>query len=81
MLDAQLLAQVYIELTGGRQIGLGLGAEAARVEAEATKATISRTREARPARPHSASEEELARHREFTGKMTDPLWERFAAPI
>ena len=24
LLDAQLLAQVYVELTGGRQIGLGL---------------------------------------------------------
>jgi DNA polymerase-3 subunit epsilon len=28
LLDAQLLAQVYIELTGGRQIGLGLIADA-----------------------------------------------------
>ncbi len=27
LLDAQLLAQVYVELTGGRQIGLGLVAE------------------------------------------------------
>ena len=29
LLDAQLLAQVYVELTGGRQIGLGLVAETA----------------------------------------------------
>ncbi|MFN2472786.1 MAG: DNA polymerase III subunit epsilon, partial [Sphingomicrobium sp.] len=29
LLDAQLLAQVYVELTGGRQIGLGLVAESA----------------------------------------------------
>src|SRR5919112_990399 len=28
LLDAQLLAQVYVELTGGRQIGLGLVADA-----------------------------------------------------
>ena len=27
LIDAQLLAQVYVELTGGRQIGLGLVAE------------------------------------------------------
>ena len=27
LLDAQLLAQVYVELTGGRQIGLGLVAD------------------------------------------------------
>src|SRR5205085_11901307 len=31
LLDAQLLAQVYVELTGGRQIGLGLVAEAGTV--------------------------------------------------
>ena len=31
LLDAQLLAQVYVELTGGRQIGLGLVAEAGSV--------------------------------------------------
>ena len=30
LLDAQLLAQVYVELTGGRQIGLGLVAEISR---------------------------------------------------
>ena len=29
LLDAQLLAQVYVELTGGRQIGLGLVADTA----------------------------------------------------
>ena len=32
LLDAQLLAQVYVELTGGRQIGLGLVADTASVE-------------------------------------------------
>jgi DNA polymerase-3 subunit epsilon len=31
LLDAQLLAQVYVELTGGRQIGLGLVANAGSV--------------------------------------------------
>ena len=31
LLDAQLLAQVYVELTGGRQIGLGLVADAGSV--------------------------------------------------
>src|SRR6478735_8717857 len=29
LLDAELLAQVYVELTGGRQIGLALAAESA----------------------------------------------------
>src|SRR5919107_5114090 len=36
LLDAQLLAQVYVELTGGRQIGLGLVAEAGEVSVAAS---------------------------------------------
>ena len=39
LLDAQLLAQVYVELTGGRQIGLGLVAD---VPASDVAATASR---------------------------------------
>ena len=35
LLDAQLLAQVYVELTGGRQIGLGLVADAGSVASRA----------------------------------------------
>jgi len=34
LLDAELLAQVYVELTGGRQIGLGLVAEETIVEVQ-----------------------------------------------
>src|SRR3546814_4378351 len=33
LIDAQLLAQVYVELTGGRQIGLSLAVAAATGEA------------------------------------------------
>ncbi|HET7708593.1 MAG TPA: DNA polymerase III subunit epsilon [Sphingomicrobium sp.] len=77
LLDAQLLAQVYVELTGGRQIGLGLVAEAAPlpVDSQADSVTI---REPRAARPHFAVAEELERHRAFIAKLVNPLWERFA---
>ena len=34
LLDAQLLAQVYVELTGGRQIGLGLVADTGSVDVQ-----------------------------------------------
>jgi len=77
LLDAQLLAQVYVELTGGRQIGLGLVATAAQVSAESAGTTVT-AREPRPARPHFAAPEELARHRAFIAKLVNPLWERFA---
>ena len=77
LLDAQLLAQVYVELTGGRQIGLGLVAEAGTVSIPQSAQPIT-IREPRPARPHAALAEELDRHRAFIAKLVNPLWERFA---
>jgi DNA polymerase III subunit epsilon len=76
LLDAELLAQLYIELTGGKQIGLGLGDDSS------TSATASQNdgyfiaaeRTFRPARPHQASDEELARHREFIATITNAIW-------
>jgi len=79
LLDAQLLAQVYVELTGGRQIGLSLGATAAAAEV-ATMTSVKVERAVRPPRPHAPSEEERTRHRSFIAKLTSPLWERFLAP-
>ena len=76
LLDAQLLAQVYVELTGGRQIGLGLVAEAGSVAVGAAAGPVT-VREPRPARPHAPLFEELERHRAFIAKLANPLWERF----
>ncbi|HYI42304.1 MAG TPA: DNA polymerase III subunit epsilon [Sphingomicrobium sp.] len=77
LLDAQLLAQVYVELTGGRQIGLGLvdETEDANVGPVAGAVTV---REPRVPRPHHAAFEELERHRAFIAKLANPLWARFA---
>ncbi len=73
LLDAQLLAQVYVELTGGRQIGLSLVSDApvraGSVDREDAPRAVSR-----PARAHAASPEELERHRAFIAKLTNPLW-------
>jgi DNA polymerase-3 subunit epsilon len=77
LLDAQLLAQVYIELTGGRQIGLGLVADTPEVDASGSAGKVI-VREPRPARPHFASAEELERHRAFIARLANPLWARFA---
>ena len=78
LLDAQLLAQVYVELTGGRQIVLGLVAETASVAVPRSAGPII-VREPRPARPHAAEAEELERHRAFIAQLVNPLWARFAA--
>lgn len=80
LLDAQLLAQVYVELTGGRQIGLGLVADTDPGELRVSGRTVT-VREPRVPRPHFASAEELERHRAFIARMTSPLWERFAPAV
>lgn len=73
LLDAELLAQVYVELTGGRQIGLELATNAAD-PVMAAVTVITRERVFRPARPHGASEAELAAHATFLESLKQPLW-------
>ena len=80
LLDAQLLAQVYVELTGGRQIGLSLGAVTVSAAVESI-ATVQEERVVREPRPHAPSDEERTRHRSFITRLTSPLWERFLAPV
>jgi DNA polymerase-3 subunit epsilon len=77
LLDAQLLAQVYVELTGGRQIGLGLVADTEKADVAVGGPTVT-VREPRIPRPHHARIEELERHRAFIAKLSNPLWARFA---
>ncbi|MDP6952129.1 MAG: DNA polymerase III subunit epsilon, partial [Alphaproteobacteria bacterium] len=73
LLDAELLADVYVELVGGRQAGLDL---AANVTASATTPAAKATREPRPPRPHAASAEELAAHEAFIESLENPVWRR-----
>ena len=79
LLDAQLLAQVYVELTGGRQIGLTLVGDV--VETGLDSASAAPERPFRAARPHFPSDSERERHRRFISALANPLWERFLAPI
>jgi DNA polymerase-3 subunit epsilon len=80
LLDAQLLAQVYVELTGGRQIGLTLVAEL--IDEERAVPDSPGTFAApigaavRPIRPHAPSADELARHAAFLATIKDPIWNR-----
>lgn len=71
LLDAELLAQLYVELMGGRQIGLTL------VESGMTEEAVAEsivTRIARPARVFTPSAEEITRHQAFIATLTDPIW-------
>lgn len=73
LLDAELLAQVYVELTGGRQIGLEL-APGQGDDLAIAKLRPARQRVARALRPHSASPAELAAHQAFLDSISDPVW-------
>lgn len=72
LLDCQLLAEVYLELVGGRQPGLSLAADVS--TAAALAALPADRREARPPRPHAPSAEELAAHDALVKDLKDPLW-------
>ena len=72
LLDAQLLAEVYLQLLGGPQAGLGLMNDAAEQAARAALTVIGRM--VRPARPHAASPEELAAHAAFIATLKDAVW-------
>ena len=76
LLDAELLAQVYIELTGGRQIGLELAAEVRGTNIDLTLVpnAVHDARHHHPPRPHAATDEEIARHQAFIALLKTPLW-------
>ncbi|MBX9732411.1 MAG: DNA polymerase III subunit epsilon [Sphingomonas sp.] len=71
LLDAQLLAQVYVELTGGRQIGLTLVSDITEQAAPPVDASRS---VARPQRIFAVTAEEAARHSQFLESVNNPLW-------
>ena len=73
LLDAELLAQVYVELRGGRQIGLELVTETTEIVME-TKVLVRRDRVYRQPRPHAATEAEQLAHAEFLKSVDTPLW-------
>jgi DNA polymerase-3 subunit epsilon len=82
LIDAQLLTQCYVELTGGRQIGFSL-ADTIFIEektgSDAFESVAPITVQVRPPRPHAPSEEELQAHAAFLNTLTDPIWHRLAA--
>ena len=70
LLDAELLAEVYLELIGGRQAGFDL----VQAEARAAAAAAASQGPSRAPRPHEPTAEELAAHMALLAKLKDPLW-------
>jgi DNA polymerase-3 subunit epsilon len=69
LLDSELLAEVYLELIGGRQAGFDLVLAEAATAAAATARRIFRA-----PRPHAPTVEELVAHAALLAKLKDPLW-------
>ena len=82
LVDADLLASVYIELLGGRQRGLSLEPEpskAAANTAAADTAPLAFTLNDDPSkfdRPHGPSDAELAAHKALLERFDNPIWNR-----
>jgi DNA polymerase-3 subunit epsilon len=81
LLDAQLLADVYLELMGGRQAGLGLTVVeeiTVSVDLDFTSGRRSATPgfaiQVRAPRPHAPSPEELVAHAAFIAKIESAIW-------
>lgn len=90
LLDSELLAEVYLELRGGRQPGFGLDAMA-----PATRKTGEGRREGSgregagqagsdpaangpfPTRSFPVSQADTERHRAFLGEISDPIWTKY----
>jgi DNA polymerase-3 subunit epsilon len=72
LLDSQLLAEVYLELKGGRQHGLGL--TVATQQSAAISQQAGRERVYREPRAFAPSAEELAAHGEMVAQLNTALW-------
>lgn len=67
LLDSELLAEVYLELCGGRQAMFDLAVNAGSGPAK-------RARRVEAPRPHAASDSETAAHRQFLDTIPDAIW-------
>ncbi|MEC7208610.1 MAG: DNA polymerase III subunit epsilon [Pseudomonadota bacterium] len=83
LIDADLLAAVYVELQGGRQPGLQLGEdtgqhapETASPEDTDLSGFILTNKPVRPARSFTLPEQEAADHQTLIERMDNPIWLR-----
>ena len=73
LIDSLLLADVYMELLGGKQSGLAFGSDENTSEA---MTIMHDTKQSRQKRTFKPSEEEIAAHNEFLKSMESPIWNK-----
>ena len=72
LLDAELLAQVYLELKGGRQPGFSFGGAFKNKESQEEK--VWKRKEPLVARLFPLNQEILEKHQNLIEKLKEPLW-------
>lgn len=74
LLDSELLAEVYLELLGGRQHGLGLSDN--RRGMSGGLDALAAKRPFREPRVFEVPQDELAAHEALLGQLKEPLWRK-----
>jgi DNA polymerase III subunit epsilon len=74
LLDSELLAEVYLELKGGRQAGLSLAQETKPGAVQVSVTTGKPQRAYRTPRPHAPTAEEAAAHEKMVAGMKTAIW-------
>lgn len=78
LLDSQLLAEVYLELLGGRQTGLTLDAPVLKSAKVIENNVQTGEKIVRPARVFTPTAAELEAHNAMIEKLKDPIWKKLA---
>lgn len=78
MIDTDLLADVYIELIGGKQPGLSLAGPAETASSAEQHADPAEQKPRREPRPHAPSDAELAAHQAFITELKEPVWKNYS---
>lgn len=74
LLDAELLAEVYLEIRGGRQTQLGLSDGQSDQALGSTETALIKERPFHQPRSFPVSSDELMAHQELLKGLKDPLW-------
>ena len=79
LLDAELLAEVYLELLGGRQHGLSLASnKGAGDDKGDVNVELIKTRAYRAPRLYKLSADDAEKHKEFRTGLKNPLWDNLS---
>lgn len=83
LLDSELLAEVYLNLIGGRQpnlLGGGQSKETKKTDqVDETLIDLAPKRAVKEGRSFPPSEDELAVHKQFLEELSEPIWDKYTS--